>query len=161
MSLQTQCSNWSTQIQQTWLMTFLKNSLGPCCTSQMPWELKGSCLVCCREATAGIPQTRRSTQLHVHIATKTFTTGVLLQKGSKQTACQCKQNLDTHRKHILDMAVATSEGLSVQLRGSVITRSFQKMEAVLTQQVCWPNCAENSCNRPYLCVTIVAFAAAP
>ena len=100
-------------------------TLGPCCTSQMPWELKGSCLVCCREATAGIPQTRRSTQLHVHIATKTFTTGVLLQKGSKQTACQCKQNLDTHRKHILDMAVATSEGLSVQLRGSVITRSFQ------------------------------------
>jgi len=40
-------------------------------------------------------------------------------------------------------------------------RGVIEMEAVLTQQVCWPNCAENSCNRPYLCVTIVAFAAAP
>jgi hypothetical protein len=47
---------------------------------------------------------------------------MLLQK--ERGASQHKQIIDTHRKHILDMAIGTSKELYVKLTESIITGSI-------------------------------------
>lgn len=85
--------SWQTQYYKT-----------PICTGQMLQELNCSCLMTCDKPTKreSVNNLRMSTHLHVRIATKTFIClmgAILKGKGSKRTACKCKQIFDTHRKH--------------------------------------------------------------
>lgn len=116
--------------------------MGPFCTGQMLRELNCFCLMTCDESTKreSTDNLTTSTHLHVRIATKTFIClmgATLKGTGSKRTACKCKQNFDTHRKHILDMAIGTSKVSSVQLTESIITGSIS---AKLSVQACRYGC---------------------